>query len=93
MGNHNVTIMMVTEDKYGEIEYIPDMAFSPTINNHYYSFQLHKLQNDINEQEKPDRYRPDPEQPSYRIRRPDEEFAADMEAYNEHKSYALKEGY
>lgn len=85
--------MIVTENKHGELEYIPEMVFSPTINNDYYSFQLHKLQNDIDEQEKPKRYSADPDQPSYRIRRPDSEFQADMEIYNEHKSYALKEGY
>ena len=36
--DNNITIMIVREDKFGEIEYIPDMVFHPTIDNRYYSF-------------------------------------------------------
>ena len=38
MGNNNVTVMIVRENKYGELEYIPDMSFQETRNNEYYSF-------------------------------------------------------
>ena len=43
MPGNKVTVMIVKETKYGEIEYIPDMVFHPVIDGHFYSFQLHKL--------------------------------------------------
>ena len=33
IGNNTITIMIVQENKYGELEYIPDMVFHPTVNN------------------------------------------------------------
>jgi len=32
--------MVVKENVFGELEYIPEMIFHPTINNNFYSFQL-----------------------------------------------------
>ena len=40
MGANKVTLMVVKENKFGELEYIPDMIFEPNIDNYYYSFQI-----------------------------------------------------
>ena len=84
--------MIVQENKYGEIEYIPEMVFNPTINNKFYNFQLHKLQNDLNELERPSRYYDDPES-EHRLRRNQSDYDAEMEIYNQEKSMALREGF
>ena len=53
IGKNKVTIMVVKENKYGDIEYLDDMIYNPTLDNQWYSFQLHKLQNDIEDRDKP----------------------------------------
>lgn len=33
---NKITVMIVKENKYGDIEYIDDMVFNPTIENRYF---------------------------------------------------------
>ena len=43
VGKNKITVMIVKENGYGDIEYIDDMAYNPEIEGRYVTFQLHKL--------------------------------------------------
>ena len=86
MGKNNVTAMIVKENKYGDIEFLENMVFHPTANNYKYKFQLHKLQNDLEDLTLPEI----PDENSSTTR---EEWESAMDYYDKEKSFALKEGY